>query len=117
MSNSKDEIEIYLDENSFCSFPSVVLIDDNKVLVAFRKAGNFSLKAGSDNNPTHHDNDSCICLITSTDGGQSYNKDDIKIVTKFEEFGVSDPGISILKNGRLLLRSNVIQTEIVLYIS
>ena len=46
MSNSKDEIEIYLDENSFCSFPSVVLIDDNKVLVAFRKAGNFSLKAG-----------------------------------------------------------------------
>ena len=85
MSNSKDEIEIYLDENSFCSFPSVVLIDDNKVLVAFRKAGNFSLKAGSDNNPTHHDNDSCICLITSTDGGQSYNKDDIKIVTKFEE--------------------------------
>ena len=111
MSNSKDEIEIYLDENSFCSFPSVVLIDGNKVLVAFRKAGNFSLKAGSDNNPTHHDNDSCICLITSTDGGQSYNKDDIKIVTKFEEFGVSDPGISILKNGRLLLRSNVIQTE------
>jgi len=89
MSNSTDEIEIYLDENSFCSFPSVVLIDDNKVLVAFRKAGNFSLKAGSDNNPTHHDNDSCICLITSTDGGQSYNKDDIQIVTKLKEFSFS----------------------------
>ena len=101
---------VYKNENAFCSFPSMVIFPDGKIMVVFREAGEMSVKAAKANNPTHHDRNSFCCSIESNDGGETFNISTKKVVLD-SEYGISDPGLSLLKDGTMLLRTILVQVE------
>ncbi len=98
------------DESLFTSFPTVVSLEGNKVLIAFREAGEKSVKAAKNNTPSHHDNDSRICVIESEADGKTFLSNKKKIVLN-DQYGFNDPGLTKLKDGTLLLRAIKIQVE------
>jgi sialidase-1 len=105
-----DYVIVQKEENLFTSFPSVVSLDGNKVLVAFREAGEKSVNAAKKNTPSHHDNDSRICVLASEADGQSFLSAKKKIVL-IAQHGFNDPALTKLKDGTILLRSIEIQVE------
>jgi Neuraminidase (sialidase) len=103
-------ITVYKDPNFFSSFPSLCILPNGEIIVAFRRAGSFSVQAAKRNEPTHHDTNSEICLVYSKDNGESYDMENQRVVTRLD-YGVNDPGISLLSNGKLVLRSCVMQVR------
>lgn len=101
-------VTVYRDADFFSSFPSLCILPDHRVAVVFRRAGSFSVAAAKRDNPTHHDTDSQTCLIISGNGGEFYDSSNLQVVTQIEH-GVNDPGITLLSDGRLLLRNTIIQ--------
>ena len=100
---------VYKNEKVYSTFPCVVYLPENdQVIVAFRQAGSFSVASAARMTPTHHDNDSRCCIISSYDGGMTFDQDSFQIVTEIE-FGVNDPGISLLTSGQLILRNTVVE--------
>ena len=67
------KIKLFIKKIIYVSFPHVVKIDDNKLAMVFRHAGNFSAKAAIENKVTHHDPDSRIKIIFSNDQGRSWS--------------------------------------------
>jgi sialidase-1 len=92
-------------EATYASFPSVA-VHGGHIYIAYRQAGSKTVAAAQAGSPTHHDNDSRIMLTYSTDEGKSWNK---PIAVFNSEFGVNDPGLCILRSGRLLLRVTEIE--------
>jgi sialidase-1 len=102
---------VYKNEKVYSTFPCVVYLPENdQVIVAFRQAGSFSVASAARMTPTHHDNDSRCCIISSYDGGMTFDQDSFQIVTEIE-FGVNDPGISLLTSGQLILRNTVVEVK------
>jgi sialidase-1 len=101
-------VTVYRDADFFSSFPSLCILPDNRVAVVFRRAGSFSVAAAKRDNPTHHDTDSQTCLVIAENGGYSYDSSNLQVVTQIEH-GVNDPGISLLSDGRLVLRNTIMQ--------
>jgi hypothetical protein len=106
-------IEVYKSETHFSSFPSIALTKSGEIIVAFRRAGLFSVNAAKNDSPTHHDRDSEICIIFSKDIGESYDLKSMIVATKLK-YGVNDPGISVLSSGEIILNSaaiNVVKSK------
>jgi len=101
-------ITVFKDFAKFSSFPSIVKLPNGQILIAFRQAGLFSVEAAKRDEPTHHDTESCICIISSYDNGLSYDLSTLQVVSKFDS-GVNDPGLTLLSDGRLLLRNTLVQ--------
>jgi hypothetical protein len=100
---------IYKNLEKYCSFPSIIKIENNHLLVAYRIAGERSNKAGKENVVTHHDPDSSIALIESYDNGNTWPKESFRIIYKAQDYqGVNDPALTILNNGDLILRIAVL---------
>ena len=98
---------IYKNLEKYCSFPSIIKIENNHLLVAFRIAGERSNKAGKENVVTHHDPDSSIALIESYDNGNTWPKESFRIIYKAQDYqGVNDPALTILNNGDLISIGN-----------
>lgn len=102
--------KVYHDPSSYVTFPSVVCTADNKVIVAFREAGSFSVNAAKSGRPTHHDTDSRCCIIFSADGGETFYASAKKVVTDID-FGINDPGLTILSSGSMILRTSAIEVK------
>lgn len=94
-------ITIYKEPGYYCSFPHVVQMENGKLVLAFRKASQFSANAAKNGRATHHDPNSSIQTIYSEDNGQTWGG-----VTEAynSEYGVNDPAITLLKDGSLLMR-------------
>jgi len=102
---------VYKENNSYISFPHIVKINDNDLVMVFRHAGKFSAKAALENKVTHHDSDSRIKIIFSNDQGRSWSK---PLIAYESSYGVNDPALTILNDGTLLLRFvalNVVKTK------
>ena len=78
------------------------LAGDSLVLV-FRQADTFSRDAARQGNVTHHDAASWVACLRSEDGGRSWAPDSYRVAYR-SEFGVNDPALTRLADGRLLLR-------------
>lgn len=96
-------VVIYKEEDRYCSFPHVVVMPNNKLAVAFRKASKFSADAAKNGVATHHDPDSSIELIVSPDMGETWSSDDVKTIYK-TNYGVNDPSLTVLHDGSVIVR-------------
>lgn len=103
-------VVVYRNPDFYITFPSVVALSGNKIMIAFREAGSFSVRASKAGSPTHHDSDSRCCVITSNDGGESFAPESKTVVTTIE-YGVNDPALTVLNNGKLVLRTSVIEVR------
>jgi len=104
-------VEVYKNNNEYATFPSILYLNEtNEVIIVFRVAGEFSLKSSRAKNPTHHDNESKCCILISSDGGNSFNIKNTRVVTDLDD-GINDPAISILSNGDLILRNTVVEVK------
>jgi len=103
-------ITVFKDPKTFCSFPSAVVLPDGTIKVVFREAGELSVLAAQKDTPTHHDRASVCCIIESKDGANSFDLKSKQTILRSEN-GVSDPSISRLSDGTLLLRSIFVQVE------
>jgi hypothetical protein len=99
---------VYRNPQFFSSFPSIVILNSGEIMVAFREAGEFSVKAAKEDAPSHHDNDSKCCLIFSKDGGNTFGD---KLIALDFEYGINDPGLTVLKSGEILLRTTAVQVK------
>ena len=100
---------IFKDPEKYCSFPSIVRLKSGHLLLAFRMAGERSVRAAQVGAVTHHDPESSIGLIESLDNGQNWPNENVRIISETEaNQGVNDPGLSVLENGDLLLRNAVL---------
>ena len=100
-----NNIEIYKNREKYCSFPSIVKVSQEHLIIVFRVAGLKSVEAARNQEVTHHDSDSSIALMESFDSGRSWDSSSFKIIySPPTHVGVNDPGLTILKNGDLILR-------------
>lgn len=103
------DILVYKHPEKYCSFPSVVRLQSNHLILVFRVAGKCSVEAAKSDQVTHHDPDSAIAMIESQDGGQTWPESSFRIVfSPPQGCGVNDPGLIVLSNGDLLLRVAVL---------
>ena len=94
---------VYKNASLYCSFPSVGKMRSGKLIVVFRAAGVFSVKAALAGSVTHHDADSAIFMSVSEDEGETWS-DPIEIFRGVGTNGVNDPAITVLSDDSLLLR-------------
>jgi len=97
-----DSFCIYFDDNFYSTFPWAV-INNDEIIVVFRQAGQTSVNAARTGNVTHHDRDSWISMIRSTDKGKTWPKSTYHKLYQ-SEYGVNDPALMKLSNGDFLLR-------------
>ena len=90
---------IYNEKGYYSSFPSISS-DGYNLFLTFRRAGYLSCERALKGLITHHDNDSEACFTKINIDGEIL--EDLKFFKN--DFGVNDPGISVLKNGDLFLR-------------
>ncbi len=95
-------VTVYKEENSYCSFPHVAYLPNGHLAVVFRKAGSRSAKAALDGLTTHHDVDSSIEMIISSDEGLSWPQKSSTVYKS--KYGVNDPSLTVLRDRILLLR-------------
>lgn len=94
---------IWKEKDRYCSFPHIAYLPDGKLAVVFRKASKFSSDSAKSGIATHHDPDSSIEWITSSDNGLTWDKKSQKTIYK-SHYGVNDPALTILKDGTILVR-------------
>ena len=68
-----NNIEIYKNREKYCSFPSIVKVSQEHLIIVFRVAGLKSVEAARNQEVTHHDSDSSIALMESFDSGRSWD--------------------------------------------
>lgn len=66
-------ITIYKDPTSYVAFPSIAQLADGEVLATFREAGEISAGAARRGKHTHLDTQTRVCLVRSTDGGETWD--------------------------------------------
>ena len=105
-----EHIEIYRERDAYCSFPHIVRAVSGTLMVTFRKASKFSADAARRGVTTHHDPDSSIQLIESTDGGYTWPRESLRTVYK-STYGVNDPSLTVLRDGSLIGRFVVLDVR------
>ncbi len=95
-------VTIYKEKDRYVSFPHIARLANGNLAVAFRKASKFSADAAKNGVATHHDPDSSIELVESTDGGKTWANESRTIHKS--KYGVNDPALTLLKDGSLLAR-------------
>lgn len=66
-------ITVYKDPEAYIAFPSLVRLENGDLLATFREGSQFSVEKARTGQHTHLDAHSRICLVRSTDGGQSWD--------------------------------------------
>lgn len=94
---------IYKEAHAYCSFPHIALLPSGNLAVTFRKASKFSADAARRGVATHHDPDSSIQMIESTDGGYTWPVGTMRTVYK-SSYGVNDPALTVLRDGSIINR-------------
>lgn len=95
-------VTIYKEADRYVSFPHVAYLPSGQLAVVFRKASKFSADAAKRGVATHHDPDSSIEMIVSTDDGVTWPTE-ARTAYK-SKYGVNDPTLTVTKGGSLLLR-------------
>jgi hypothetical protein len=95
-------ITIYKERDAYCSFPHVARLPSGRLAVVFRRAGKFSADAALRGVATHHDPDSSIQIMFSTDG-LDWPSSQRRTVFK-GRYGVNDPALTVLRDGSLVTR-------------
>jgi sialidase-1 len=98
----KHETLFYSDAH-YSTFPHVVRLGEQHLMVTFRIAGQKSVQAAKNEQVTHHESDSGIAVVESFDNGKSWDQDSFRIVYQ-GSMGVNDPALTVLKKGKILLR-------------
>lgn len=92
---------VYKENERYCSFPHVARLPDQKLALVFRKASKFSYDAAINGTATHHDPNSSIEIIFSSDEGLTWGESKTIYNT---QYGVNDPAITVLESGKMLVR-------------
>lgn len=93
---------VYRDSGAYSCFPDIAQCRNGELLVTFRRAGGFSLKALRRGKYDHVDKGARIGLARSMDGGRTWSLD--RIFSPFDpECGEQDPSIAELADGTLLI--------------
>jgi hypothetical protein len=92
---------------SYDTFPSIASANGRQHLV-FRVAGETTVSAAARGVPVHHDLDSRIYYSFSVDHGTTWSQPQEIF---HHELGASDPGITVLSNGDLLVRITLIDVQ------
>lgn len=66
-------VTIYKDSSSYVAFPSVTRLENGEILVSFREASQFSADIASSGGHTHLDTQTHVCLVRSTDNGETWD--------------------------------------------
>lgn len=96
------DVVVYSDSMYYSAFPSVVKLDDGRLMVAFRRAPNHQMM-GFDRY-SHIDLNSQLVSVTSSDGGNSWSKAP-KLMFAHPFGGSQDPCMLKLHNGDILCTS------------
>ena len=75
-------ITVYKNEEYYSSLHSIIRLNNNELLLAFRQAGKNSVRAAKKGLVTHHDQDTWIASIKSNDNGETWNEETYQIVYK-----------------------------------
>jgi sialidase-1 len=101
---------VYRDPEKYCTFPSIISLGVNRLLLSFREAGKWSVRAAKENRVVHQATDSTCYVISSEDGGRTWKKE-TKNQVYHGKYGINDAALTRLKNGELLLRLNEIEVR------
>ena len=96
------DVVIYRDSMYYSAFPSVVKLDDGKLLVAFRRAPNHQMMGF--NRYSHIDLCSQLVSVTSSDGGNTWSSSP-QLMFAHPFGGSQDPCMIKLFNGDILCTS------------
>lgn len=96
------DVVIYRDSMYYSAFPSVVKLDDGRLLVAFRRAPNHQMM-GFDRY-SHIDLNSQLVSVTSSDGGNTWTTEP-RLMFAHPYGGSQDPCMIKLNNGDILCTS------------
>jgi sialidase-1 len=96
-------VVIWKETDRYCSFPHVAYLPNGNLAVTFRRASKFSADAARNGVATHHDPDSSIEMVESTDHGRTWPTESLRTVYK-SKYGVNDPSLTVLKDGTILNR-------------
>ena len=105
-----NHFEIWKEKDRYCSFPHIIKLPNGNLMTTFRKASKFSSDSAKKGVATHHDPDSSIEIIESTDSGETWDKSTRRTAYK-SNYGVNDPSLTLLSNGKLLLRFVALNIE------
>lgn len=94
---------IFRDPERYSTFPWAAAGPAGIMLLVFRQADGFSRAAAKAGQVTHHDANSWIACVSSPDGGRSWDRDSYQVAYRSER-GVNDPAISLMSDGRVILR-------------
>ncbi len=96
------DVVIYRDSMYYSAFPSVVTLDDGRLMVAFRRAPNHQMM-GFDRY-SHIDLNSQLVSVTSSDGGNTWSAEP-RLMFAHPFGGSQDPCMLKLNNGDILCTS------------
>lgn len=92
---------VYKNQESYSCFPDITIAADGSLVVCFREAGNFSVRAVEQGKYDHVDKNARIALCRSTDNGSSWEY--MKLSSFDKERGEQDCSVQALSNGRLIM--------------
>lgn len=93
---------VYKDPNAYSCFPSIIKKDNGELLVAFRRAGGFSLEAVRQGKYDHVDKGARIAMCRSLDDGLTWEP--ATIFPQFDlECGEQDPSIGLFDHDQLII--------------
>lgn len=96
------DVVIYRDTMFYSAFPSVIKLDDGRLMVAFRRAPNRQMMGAS--RYRHIDPCSQLVTVTSNDGGITWTKEP-QLMFAHPFGGSQDPCMIKLQNGDILCTS------------
>ena len=94
---------IYKNSGHYSSFPHIIKLNNNELLISFRRASKFSADAALSGVATHHDPDSEIMVMRSSDKGFTWPLKTLGVAYK-SKFGVNDPSLTMLRDGSIINR-------------
>ncbi|MBN2851567.1 MAG: exo-alpha-sialidase [Clostridia bacterium] len=92
------DIVVYKDDRYYSTFPNIIKLRDNTLMVAFRQAPHRLPTYGD---ITHGDPSSKGVYVLSKDNGETWDKD-VSIIYDHFFYGVQDPCINYLNDGTIL---------------
>lgn len=93
--------QIYRHEGSYSCFPDITKANDGSLVVCFREAGNFSVKAVQQGKYDHVDKGARIAICRSTDNGGTW--DYVRLPAFDRERGEQDCSVQSLSDGRIIM--------------